>query len=71
MRKHRKDLWGFDWPDVNNMFENIHYWSKPKWIRWKTFELKRNKIIQLEKKYWPMVDAQMKTTFGNNFLNNS
>jgi hypothetical protein len=69
IRKLRKELWGFDWPDVNNMFENIYYWPKPKWMRWKTFEQKRNKITELEKKYWPMVDVQMKAMFGNGFIN--
>jgi hypothetical protein len=69
IRKLRKELWGFDWPDVNNMFENIYYWPKPKWMRWKTFEQKRNKITELEKTYWPMVDVQMKAMFGNGFIN--
>ena len=68
IRKLRKELWGFDWPDVNNMFENIYYWPKPKWMRWKTFEQKRNKITELEKKYWPMVDVQMKAMFGDHFM---
>ncbi|ARD45069.1 hypothetical protein [Colwellia sp. PAMC 21821] len=68
IRKLRKELWGYDWPDVNNMFEQVIYWPKPKWMRWKAFEQRRNKIIELEKKYWPMVDAQMKTTFGSNFM---
>jgi len=39
IRKLRKELWGYDWPDVNNMFENVYYWPKPKWMRWKTFNL--------------------------------
>ncbi len=68
IRKLRKELWGYDWPDVNNMFENVRYWPKPKRIHWKTFEPKRNKITELEKKYWPMVDLQMKTTFGEYFI---
>jgi hypothetical protein len=68
IRKLRKELWGYDWPDVNNMFENIYYWPKPKWIRWKTFEQKRNNITELEKKYWPMADIQMKTMFGDHFI---
>jgi hypothetical protein len=59
IRKLRKELWGYDWPEVNNMFENIHYWPKPKWMRWKTFEQKRDKITELEKKYWPFVDSQI------------
>ncbi|GAW96502.1 hypothetical protein [Colwellia marinimaniae] len=59
IRKLRKELWGFDWPDVNNMFENIHYWPKPKGMRWKTFYMKRDKITELEKIYWPFVDSQI------------
>jgi hypothetical protein len=68
IRKLRVKLWGNDWPDVNNMFEQVAYWPKPKWARWKTFEQKRNRIIELEKKYWPMAMAQMKTTFGDQFI---
>lgn len=68
IRKLRKELWGYDWPDVNNMFEQVAYWPKPKWMRWKNFEYKRNKITELENKYWPMVDVQMKAMFGHNFM---
>jgi len=67
IRKLRKELWGFDWPDVNNMFEQVAYWPKPKWMRWKTFEQKRNNIILLEKKYWPMAITQMENTFGKGY----
>jgi len=68
IRKLRKELWGYDWPEVNNMFEQVIYWPKPKWMRWKTFDQKRNKITELEKRYWPMAFAQMKTTFGDRFM---
>lgn len=68
IRKLRKELWGYDWPEINNMFEQVAYWPKPKWMRWKTFEQKRNNIILLEKKYWPMAITQMKTTFGDHFM---
>ncbi len=68
IRKLRKELWGYDWPDVNNMFENIAYWPKPKFMRWNTFEQKRNKITELEKRYWPMADAQMKVMFSDSFI---
>jgi len=57
-----------DWPEVNNMFEQICYWPIPKWMRWKTFEQKRDKITELEKRYWPMAITQMKTTFGERFM---
>jgi hypothetical protein len=60
IRKLRKELWGNDWPDVYNMLENVTYWPKPKWSRWKTFKQKRNKIIELEKQYWPMAMEKLK-----------
>jgi hypothetical protein len=68
IRKLRKELWGYDWPDVNNMFEQVAYWPKPKWMRLKTFEQKRDKITKLENKYRPMVDVQMKAMFGDHFI---
>jgi hypothetical protein len=68
IRKLRKELWGYDWPEVNNMFEQVVCWPKPKWMRWKTFEHKRNKITELEKQYWPMAITKMKTTFGDHFM---
>jgi len=68
IRKLRKELWGYNWPDVNNMFEQVTYWPKPKWMRWKTFEQKRNKITELEKQYWPMVETKLENAFGNNAI---
>lgn len=47
IRKFRKERWGYDRPDVNNMFKQVAYWSKPRWMRWKSFHLKRNKITEL------------------------
>ena len=68
IRKLRKELWGSDWPEVNNMFNHVHNWPKPKYMRWETFEKKRNKIVQLENQFWPMSIAQMKVTFGDSFM---
>ncbi|MFT4938266.1 MAG: hypothetical protein ACI88A_001290 [Paraglaciecola sp.] len=68
IRKLRKELWGHGWPDVNNMFKQVAYWPKPKWMRWQTFEQKRNKITELEKQYWPVAISQMKTTFSDQFM---
>jgi hypothetical protein len=67
IRKLRKDLWGYDYPEVNNMFKIVHYWPKPKGMRWNMFEQKRNKITELENRYWPMSVAQMRTMFGEQF----
>ncbi|TYK66486.1 hypothetical protein [Colwellia echini] len=68
IRKLRKELWGYDWPEVNNMFKHVIYWPKPKWMRWKTFEQKRAKIIELEEQYWPMAVTRMETIFGEQLL---
>ena len=68
IRKLRKEVWGYDWPEINNMFQQVAYWPKPKWMRWKTFEQKRNKITELENRYWPMAITQMKSSFGDCFM---
>jgi len=68
IRKLRKELWGYDWPEINNMFQQVAYWPKPKFMRWKTFEQKRDKITELENRYWPMAVTQFKTNFGDHFM---
>jgi|TARA_R110000787_G_scaffold284682_1_gene398686 hypothetical protein len=65
IRKLRTELWGYDYPEVNNLFAQATYWPKPKGIRWKTFYMKRNKIGELEDQYWPIVDSNIQK------LNNS
>jgi hypothetical protein len=34
-------------------------------MRWKTFEQKRNKITELEKRYWPLTITQMENIFAD------
>lgn len=69
IRKLRGELWGSNWPEINNMFEDIRKWPKPKFMNWESFNFKRNKIIELEKKYWPIATAQLSRTFSNyNYL---
>jgi hypothetical protein len=53
------------------MFEQVKYWPKPKWMRWKTFDKKRDKITKLENKYWPIAVSKVETTFGNHFMSDS
>lgn len=53
IRKLRTEIWGYDWPSVNNMFEQIVLWPKPKLMHWRTFHMKRENIIKLEEQYWP------------------
>lgn len=54
IRKLRANLWGNDWPDINNMFVNVYHWPKPKGKRWDSFYKKRAELIKLEALYWPM-----------------
>jgi hypothetical protein len=65
IRKFRKELWGYDWPEVNNMFAQIHYWPKPKYMKWESFDKKRNTINHLESKYWKIQAASMEKTYGS------
>lgn len=71
IRTLRKQLWGADWPDINNMFEEVAHWPKPKWMRWQSFEKKRNNITALEKRYWVLAVEQMEATFGSHFIADS
>ena len=65
IRKFRKELWGYDWPEVNNMFSHIHYWPKPKYMKWASFDKKRNAITHLESQYWKIQAASMEKTYGS------
>ncbi len=61
IRKQRSNLWGNNYPDINNLIADIYIWTKPKWMRWKKFERKRKDIIDLEQRYWILADAQIKS----------
>lgn len=63
IRKKRRDLWGVNWPDVNNMFAHTEYWPKPKGVHWNTFEKAREEIYQLERQYWPLVESFLNKQF--------
>jgi len=58
IRKLRKSLYGCDHPDINNLVVNIVYWQKPAYIRWDTFEAKRNIILKLERECWGAFNPQ-------------
>ena len=53
IRNKRKQIWGEDWPNVTNLFENAHSWPKPKGLHWKTFSKLLDELAQLELQYWP------------------
>jgi len=60
IRKLRKELWGYDCPDVNNMFENVTHWPKPKGLHKSTFNRKKNQLVRLESEYWELAIKQLK-----------
>lgn len=65
IRKRRKELWGADWPEINNMFHPIDDWPKPDGMRWHTFFNKRDAIIKLENRYWPIMGIWLDKTYGH------
>lgn len=69
IRKLRNELWGVDYPQINNLFENILLWPKPKWTRWRTFECKREKILALEARYWPIAITQIDNLYNKCSIN--
>ncbi|WP_077340036.1 hypothetical protein [Pseudocolwellia agarivorans] len=59
IRKQRALIWGYDWIDRDNLFEQSYYWPKPKGINWSTYYKKRMKLNELEKEYWGISRVQM------------
>lgn len=51
IRKKRIQVWGHDWPDVYNLFDNSAFWPKPKGMRWATFERHQVVLKQLEDRH--------------------
>ena len=64
IRKKRQDLWGSDYPDINNMFKNAHHFFKPKFMKREKFAEKRDEIFYLERQYWKVQAASMEKTYG-------
>ena len=56
IREKRKKLWGSQHFYLDDLTENSEYLPKPKWMRWKTFNVERKKLLKFEKQYhnlWP------------------
>lgn len=64
IRKLRKQLWGTDAIEIDNLFDTSEWRPKPKWMRWHTFNRKRESLLRLELYYrslWPAyVDKSLK-----------
>jgi hypothetical protein len=68
IRKLRKELWGNDYPFVSNMFEKVTHWPKPKYVHQKTFLRKRDKILELENRHYPILLKQQKAFRDRDYL---
>jgi len=52
IRKLRLKIWGYDWPDKNDLTELSYHWQKPKQLHRTTFDRERMLLSVLERKYW-------------------
>jgi hypothetical protein len=64
IRKERAAIWSDDWHDTVNLIESSTWWPKPKWMKQKTFDDARNKLLALESRYWQLASSQFRTMFG-------
>ncbi|MBV1911968.1 MAG: hypothetical protein KUG78_21945 [Kangiellaceae bacterium] len=61
IRKLRREIWrNEDWLDTVNLFERCEWYPKPKWMRWEKFNRERDKITNLENRYWKLQEPFMK-----------
>jgi len=52
IRKHRRAIWGKEPYDIVSLIDSCAWYPKPKWMRWDKFNRERDKIIELENRYW-------------------
>lgn len=58
IRKLRKGIWG-SLDGINNLTESVQYLTKPKSKHWVKFEYEKAVLLELERKYWMLADAQI------------
>jgi hypothetical protein len=63
IRKERSTIWG-DEQDTVNLIDSSSWWPKPKWMKYKTFDKARSKLIVLESRYWQLASSQFNIMFG-------
>ena len=60
IRKLRRVIWGnVEWLDTVSLFERCEWYPKPKWMRWEKFNRERDKITNLENRYWKLQEPFM------------
>jgi len=57
IRKLRRVIWGDEPFDTVSLFDKCEWYPKPKWMRWDKFNRERDKIIDLENRYWDSQEA--------------
>lgn len=65
IRQLRRQLWGNDWLEVDNMLTSSNDWPKPKHARWKTFNQQKSTINKLEDTYYPILMSQLGNICGS------
>jgi len=63
IRKDRAMIWGSE-QDTVNLIDSSSWWPKPKWMKYKTFDKARSKLIVLESRYWQLASSQFNIMFG-------
>ena len=66
IRKLRRQLWGNDCIDADNLLESCCWWPKPKRMRSVTFEKKRTEIEALERRNLYFMELFFETHLGIN-----
>tara|TARA_R110000803_G_C11820229_1_gene301837 strand:+ start:122 stop:538 length:417 start_codon:yes stop_codon:yes gene_type:complete len=64
IRKLRTNLWGSS-AEINNLVESTMYFQKPKYMKWKSFEVKRDKILSIERQYWSLCEIRLEKMWPN------
>ena len=64
IRKLRTNLWVSS-AEINNLVESTMYFQKPKYMKWKSFEVKRDKILSIERQYWSLCEIRLEKMWPN------
>jgi len=59
IRKLRAVIWSKEPYDTVSLFDSCKWYPKPKWMRWEKFNRERDKVIDLENRYWKSQEAFM------------
>jgi hypothetical protein len=63
IRKLRTNLWGSS-AEINSLVESTMHFEKPKYMKWKSFEVKRDNILSIERQYWSLCENKLERMWG-------